>query len=393
MRWVTIARTSDERCRSQTKLRFWRVLGDGVTRPLSAATITVAAALQDLSVAENFPRLLRLLQLVPGAPRFIDTEQLETILGNEGTAAARRTIQRDLVKLESMVFGLVCVDKTKPYKWRFSGRANVVLFGPGLDPQTALALRLVELHLARLLPKSTLRALQPHLAAAHKAPVGKPVAGWLDKVRLIPRSQPLDPPNVNGAIVGVVHEALLEGRQIRARYQARESDHAKEMTLNPLGLVHRDSVPYLVATVPRFTDPRLFPQHRFHDAAMIEARAVTIDGFILDDYIAAGELGFRIGERNIRLELRFLDGPAARWRRRRSTRSRPSCTSATEPSSCARRSRTRVSSGLSSLASARRWRCLGHRRCGARWQRRTLPQPQGIGVASALRSVPGARDD
>ncbi|MBI1948582.1 MAG: WYL domain-containing protein [Deltaproteobacteria bacterium] len=212
------------------------------------------------------------------------------------------------MKLEQMGFGLVCVDKTKPYKWRFSERASVVLFGPGLDPQTALALRLVELHLTRMLPKSTLRALQPHLSAAQKALTGKPVARWLDKVRLIPRSQPLDPPKVDGAIVGVVHEALLEGRQIRARYQARESDHAKEMTLNPLGLVYRDSVAYLVATVPKFTDPRLFPLHRFHDAVMLETRAFAVGGFDLDEYIAAGEIGFRIGDRDIRVELRFTDG-------------------------------------------------------------------------------------
>lgn len=272
------------------------------------ATVSVAAAIEHLPVAENFHRLLRLLQLVPGAPRFVDTEHLEAVLANEGMAATRRTIQRDLMKLERMGFGLVCVDKTKPFKWRFSERAGVVLFGPGLDPQAALALRIVELHLARMLPKSTLRALQPHLAAAGRALEGKPVARWLDKVRLVPRSQPLAPPKLDGAIVGAVHEALLEGRQIRARYRARESDSAKEMTLNPLGLVHRDSVPYLVATVPKFTDPRLFPLHRFHDAVMLEERAVAVDGFDLDEYISTGEIGFRLGQKDIRIELRFTDG-------------------------------------------------------------------------------------
>ena len=256
------------------------------------------------TVADNFFRLMRLLQLVPRAPKFIDTEQLETILSNEGTDSTRRTIQRDLIKLESMGFGLECLDDSKPYRWRFSEKADVVLL-PGLDPQAALALRLVELHLERMLPKATLRALQPHLQAARKALDGKPVAKWLEKVRLISRSQPLLPPRIDGSITGVVHEALLEGKQIEAKYKGRGSEMAKDMTLHPLGLVHRDSVAYLVATAFEYTDARLYPLHRFLDAKMSQLKARPLAGFSLDAFIAEGELGYKIGKEEIEVELLF----------------------------------------------------------------------------------------
>jgi predicted DNA-binding transcriptional regulator YafY len=176
---------------------------------------------------------------------------------------------------------------------------------PGLDPQAALALRLCELHLERALPKSTFKALQPHLQAAKKALEGKPVAKWLDKVRLVSRSQPLLPPKASGDVTGVVHEALLESRQIEAKYRSRAAPEAKTMTLHPLGIVHRDSVAYLVATAYEYKDPRLYPLHRFDDATMLPAKAKQPAGFDLDKYIADGELSYRFGAADIHVELVF----------------------------------------------------------------------------------------
>ncbi|MDP2345544.1 MAG: WYL domain-containing protein [Deltaproteobacteria bacterium] len=258
-------------------------------------------------MSDTFFRLIRLLQLVPRAPKFIDTAHIEDVLTSEGIVTTRRSIQRDLIKLESMGFGLECLETSKPYRWRFLETADAMLM-PGLDPQAALALRLVELHIERMLPRATLRALQPHLQAAKKALDGKTVAKWLDKVRLIPRSQPLLPPKLDGAIVGVVHEALLEGRQIQARYHSRANDKVKDLSLHPLGLVHRDSVPYLVATAHAYEDVRLYPLQRFTEATMLEARAKTPKGFDLDAYISQGELSYRHGDKDVDVSLVFQQG-------------------------------------------------------------------------------------
>ena len=246
-------------------------------------------------MADNFFRLMRLLQLVPRAPRFIDTETIETILSQESFKATRRTIQRDLIKLEAMGFGLQCLDDNKPYRWRFKENAEPMMV-PGADPQSALALRLAELHLERLLPKSTLRALQPHLQASKRALEGKTLARWLDKVRLIPRTQPLLPPKVDGHVVGVIHEALLDGKQIVGRYRRAGADEATEMLFHPLGLVYRDSVAYLVASVFDYDDARSYAFHRFVHAELVNALARSRPAFDLDQFIASGELGYRIGD-------------------------------------------------------------------------------------------------
>ncbi|OGQ12192.1 MAG: hypothetical protein A2138_05805 [Deltaproteobacteria bacterium RBG_16_71_12] len=260
-------------------------------------------------MADNFSRLLRLLQLVPRAPRSIDTERLAGILASEGTHCTRRTIQRDLIELSRMEFGIECIDDSKPYRWRFAETAPIVQL-PGFDPQSALALRLVELHLERALPRSTLRALQPHLQAAKRALDGRPVARWLDRIRMVPRSQPLLPPKVDGAVTGVVHEALLEGRQIKARYCRRGETQAKEYTLHPLGLIYRDSVGHLLATSRGHRDPAQYTLHRFVDAELTDDEADAAPDFKIDDYIAKGEIDFLLGDGEIALELRFDESAA-----------------------------------------------------------------------------------
>lgn len=262
-------------------------------------------------MADSFHRLLRILQIVPRAPKSLDTEAIAHALTHEGLHTEKRTLQRDLVKLEAMGVGLVCVyDKTRPYRWSFAADAPALVV-PGLDPQAALALRLVELHLERLLPKATLRVLKPQLHAARKALDGKPMARWLDRVRLIPRSQGLIPPHVDNEVLGAVQEALLEGRQLAARYRSASTEKSQEMILHPLGLVHRDFVTVLVATAWEFPDPRAYVLHRMSRAEMLEERARALAGFDLDAYVDKGDIAYRHAPEPIKVALRF-DRSAAR---------------------------------------------------------------------------------
>lgn len=258
----------------------------------------------------RFFRLLRVLQMIPRAPKSTDTDTIKKTLNLENDKSAMRTLQRDLNDLEGLGFGLECITTSKPYRWRFLENADAVLV-PGLDPQAALALRLAELHLERMLPKQTLRAIQPHLQAARKALDGKPAARWLDKVRLISRSQPLLPPKQNGDVVAAVHEALLEGVQLDIRYHAKAKDQTREMNVHPLGLVHRDSLAYLIATARDYSDPLLLPLHRILAATKLDTKAKVLKGFDLDTFIAGGELGWRIGKSDVDVKLLFDKDAAA----------------------------------------------------------------------------------
>lgn len=261
-------------------------------------------------MADTFHRLLRVLQLVPRHPKWTDTERIAQALDSEGFDTERRTLQRDLVRLERLGLGLQCVDdRQKPFKWSFSQNARAVLV-PGLDPQAALVLRLVEMHLEHLVPKATLKAIQPHLQLARTALEHKPVARWLDKVRLIPRHQPLLPPKVDGNVTGAVHEALLDGRQLLVRYRKSRGEEPREITLHPLGLVHRDALAYLIATAWTYEDVRAYPLHRIADAKLLDAKAKEVKGFHIDAWVDKGELGFRVNAEEIDVALLFEESAA-----------------------------------------------------------------------------------
>lgn len=259
-------------------------------------------------MSDTFTRLFRVLQLVPRAPRWMDTDTLANLLSSEGIDVEKRTLQRDLVRLEGMSLGLTCVDRAKPFKWSFAKNAAPVLV-PGLDPQAALVLQLVEMHLRHLVPRATLKALQMHIDAARPALEGKPMARWLERVRVLPRHQPLVPPKVSLEITGAVHEALLEGRPLEVRYRTQGQKAAKDLVLHPLGLVHRDAVAYLVAVAFHYDDVRIYPLHRMVDASIVSTgHARTVPHFDLDAYIQKGDLGFRVSDGLVDVVLLFEPG-------------------------------------------------------------------------------------
>ena len=259
-------------------------------------------------MSDTFSRLLRLLQLIPPAPRMIDTTQLGALLAAEDFDATPRTIQRDLLRLEQMGCGIECVADSKPYRWRYSAKAKPVVL-PGLDMPQALALLLVEAHLKRLVPPAAWSALRPHFDAARKVVDGKPARRWLERVRVLPRSQPLQQPHVDVEVLAAVQQAIVEERVLHVRYRsANGADAPREMPLHPLGLVVRESIAYLVGTAFAYEDVRLFALHRMRTATPTDERARRRPAFDLDAFVAAGEVGWRVGDGPVIVELAFFDG-------------------------------------------------------------------------------------
>ena len=255
----------------------------------------------------SFSRLFRLLQVVPGYPRTLDTTQITALLAADGFETTPRTVQRDLLKLEGMGLGVECLDTSKPYRWRMAQSAKPVLL-PGLDLPQALALLLVEAHLSRLVPRAAWAALRPHLEAARKVVEGKPARRWLERVRVIPRTQPQSPPGVDTAILDAVQMALVEDRRLTVRYRRADKGDS-DMELHPLGLVVRDAVAYLVATAFEYDDVRLYALHRMRAVTGSDLRSRKPPaGFDLDAWIEGGETGWRLAKEPIHLEVAFFDG-------------------------------------------------------------------------------------
>lgn len=255
---------------------------------------------------ETLLRHWHMLRLLPRHPRKISTADLESALDSAGFPTSRRTIQRDLDKL-STEFPLVS-DGNKPAGW--SWQASAAAFDiPGMDTAAALTFQMVDTYLRRLLPQGCLQALQPHLARAEQLLEqleGGGLKNWPDKVRIVQRTQSLQPPVIDAAVVDVVYEALFHDRQFLGCYHSRNDGTRREFVVNPLGLIFSDPLIYLVASLWDYPDVRLLALHRFDSARLLKDGCRRPAGFDLEAYLAQGGAEFVTTPMAGTLELQML---------------------------------------------------------------------------------------
>lgn len=255
-------------------------------------------------------RRLKMLEMIPHAPRKIDTATLRGRLEVAGYPIDLRSVQRDLVAL-SHAWPLVA-DDGNPRGWSWQADAAMLSL-PTLDPQAALTFKLVEDYLRPLLPASTLACLEPwfRTATGILEANANGLAHWRDKVRAMPSGQPLATPEIDAEVQGALYQALLEERRAAIAYQPRATAESREYVVNPLALVVRDRVIYLVCTMWDYEDIRHLVLHRVRAARMLDEPARRPAGFDLDEHIRKGEFGFPLEESSIVLEADFTQHAAA----------------------------------------------------------------------------------
>ena len=243
---------------------------------------------------ETLLRQWAMLRLIPRHPRRIDSGRLQSELQKLGYDMTLRTIQRDLNKL-SAVLPLVS-DQSKPQGWWWEADAQLLEI-PGLDPQAALVFKMAEQYLAQVMPQSTHAALGPWFKAANGVLQNQSggTGVWLDKIRIIPRGQPLLPPVVNAYVQAIVVQSVFDGKRIAITYTPHGAPEPKEYEVNPLALVQRDHLLYIVCTLWDYQNPMLLVMHRIRSAEVLEKPSQWPEGFDLDEYIHEGGLGYRIG--------------------------------------------------------------------------------------------------
>jgi len=250
---------------------------------------------------------LTMLRMLPRAPRKIDTATMERKLCDEGYTVTRRTIQRDLHQL-ARTFPLLC-DEHRPAGWSWAPDGALIDL-PGMDPNTALTFTLVERFLAPLLPRSTFGRIQPYLIQAQQILDALPtnaLGRWPSRVRVIHRGPPLRLPEINKAILEAVTRGLLDGRRLDVAYRSREKGETMRCELNPLGLVFKGGIAYLVCTFWDYTDIRQVALHRMQHAEALTVPAMVPEGFDLDRYIQEGEFSCPVGK-PMRLKAVFSHG-------------------------------------------------------------------------------------
>ena len=264
-------------------------------------------------MSETLLRQWEMLRAIPRAPSKVTVATLLEKLAAAGFTTTKRTIQRELNQL-SAVFPLESDDRSIPYGWSWG--ANAPAFDlPALDATAALSLRMIEQFLPTLMPPMVWEALEPQFKRAQKlmekyGPEG--LDRWTSLVRVVPREMPLLPPDVDHEAVRIIYQGLLEGRRVEVTYTPRSAEGQGEQLyiVNPLGLVARGSLLYLVCTFWEYSDIRQLALHRVRWAVLTDLPVTRPDAFDLDTYIGSGAFQYSVGD-NIQLVAVFERGAAA----------------------------------------------------------------------------------
>lgn len=240
--------------------------------------------------------------------RWDKASEIAAKLNSQGYTVSLRTVQRDLQEL-SQIFDIEINNKNpRDYGWRWRKGANLNI--PGMSVSEALAMRLVETHMKQLLPTTMLGGLQGVFSQAQvkldkvEAINRNHTKDWLNKVRVVPPSQPMLPPTIDQQVQADIYQALLENKQIKASYQPLNNNQSKEYLLHPLGLIMRGAVSYLVASAWDYIDIQLYALHRFSKVEILHETVKVPDGFNLDNSIECGLAEFANQGESIQLELR-----------------------------------------------------------------------------------------
>ena len=238
-------------------------------------------------------RQWELLKLLPSRAPGMTSRDICQRLRECGHDVSKRTVERDLALLEN-IFALSCNQKGKPYGWYWPQERAPAL--PGIALSEALTLRLLEDYIRPLVPAVMLQGLESRFShARQKLEVlseENPSARWLSKVASVHPAMPLLSPQLDAGVVETVQRALLEDNKLACHYYSAHSNRTADHVLNPLGLVQRGQVTYLVATADPHTDVRLFAVHRIRSARQMEQACVAPEGFSLAGYVESEAMAF-----------------------------------------------------------------------------------------------------
>jgi predicted DNA-binding transcriptional regulator YafY len=259
-------------------------------------------------------RYIAILGLLPQAPRKTTAKIIHDELRSRAHVVTKRTIERDLERL-SGTFPITCDTEGRTNHWYWTDR-NALMQIPAMSQSTALALCLAEGNLTSIMPPATLKLLEPYFRHAREVLGDTALGKWMSKVRITRRGPVLTTPVIDPAIQEAVYQALFENRQLQVHYKAKSSERPKEQVLNPLGIVSRDGVIYLVATAWKYTVPYQYALHRMSRAKLADKPALRPESFDFAKYVDI-EFAYPVSDKKIRLKALFSKDAAFHLSERR----------------------------------------------------------------------------
>jgi len=257
-----------------------------------------------MSAVETVSRQWDILQQIPQLPRKATVAEIHARLPENDYSVSRRTVQRDLESL-ARKFPINCELDGRTHHWFWMKDARQVLL-PHMSGSMAATLLMARDYLKPMLPGSVLGELNPFFDHASSVLDDTPLKGWNSKVRILDRGPMLIPPKVSEHVRHVAYQALLDERQIHAGYRARSKEAHKAYVLNPLSLVLKGGVFYLVATFEGYDDLRQLALHRMNKATLLETPIVKPHNYSLKRYIEDDSgFSYPLSPEKIKLELLF----------------------------------------------------------------------------------------
>jgi len=248
----------------------------------------------------TFNRRLRILAMFKGSEP-LTTQMIFKRLQGTAEEMDERSVQRVLALLGDGGFLETVNPDAKPLQWRWpKGRRFMTL--PRMADQEVLAFRLLERFLEPLLPPDGYVALRPYFESARheldRMPGWASVRNWETKVRVVPPTQPLLPPEPPPGRVGATARqdwqrrqeqtraallnALFENQQCAVEDQQLWRGEPLHWNLHPLAYLQRGPAFYLLCTIDEYADVRQLAVHRILSATVLDQKASQPPGFNLD---------------------------------------------------------------------------------------------------------------
>lgn len=270
-----------------SKLKHSKKMADSADHTVDSAEDSTASRHGAATTARQWQVLSQLQR-----NRWVGTTHIYEQLALAGFDISLRTVQRDLNALAKRF--PIEKNNANPQGWRWCDDAPLQSL-PHMNLSQAVAFNMVEANLTQLLPPVILDELFPWFDLARRQLKNSKVThSWIDRVRIEPATQPLIAPHIDLDSKDHIYHALFYQLQIKASYTRSDKSDASDYVLNPIAIIQRGVIIYLLAT--RTDDPnnviRTFALHRFASVEILDSSAETPANFQLDDYLDAGGMGF-----------------------------------------------------------------------------------------------------
>jgi len=241
-------------------------------------------------MVDSVIRQIKVLALIPQLPESTTISEVHNRINEYGFEVTAKTIERDLNAL-SRFFPITTVESSKPYRWSFSElKIDAIV---NLSLEMALTLDIVKEHSQGLFPRNILNFLSPLFEQADKelsALSKNSLSNWRDKIHSIPGSLVLKNSQQDEKLVDKLYASVMQEKKIFVNYRARGKD-ARDYTLEPLGIVLRGSLTYLIGTCIEGGDILQFLVNRFNSVEVLKSKISELSQKIdVKDYIDHGAL-------------------------------------------------------------------------------------------------------